>query len=396
MSITFLFGSGADSDYCRSLPSGAAFSSALLTDQYKKQRQCISPGRSNHHSLVRPNSINVFLKTIEAYQSKAEEVLGKECVEKCINYYNSHKNELRDEIHKMCKEWYSAITKENDSEIRNFFLNYAAFFDTLDVKFNSLRSIPLNDNACRVVNAYITIFVLMLHALYVIDDDFEWSWGSIFQLLDRNYDCLTTPPQKLTYYQAVADSNLHCNVVTTNYTDIARYVTKKDSTIYLHGKMTWFEDYKNLTIYDCCKEKERMLALENNENIFPFILIPSGVKPLICKKQIEEFHKFIGALSESDTLCVVGYRFNSEDNHINSIIVEWLRESGKQLIYFNYDNCLHFSDIALFEPFSRCQVAYDVQEGLTIPSNTDIIDIPINKATSISAFKCYLDQCTTK
>ena len=347
MKITFLFGSGADSDYCNRLPSGAAFSSALLTDRYKKQRQCISPGKSNHHSLVRSNSVNVFLKTIEAYPNKATEALGSDCVERCIDYYNSHKSELREYVHNMCKEWYDSILKESDSEARKFFLNYAAFFDALDVKFNSLRSIPLNDNACRVVNAYITIFILMLHSLYDIGDDFDWSWKNIFELLEQDYDCLREQPNKLTYYQALALSNLQCNVVTTNYTSIAQKATRRDNTIYLHGKMTWFEDYQNLTIYDCDNGDEKEIALHNKGTLFPFILIPSGVKPLICKRQIEEFHKFISVLNDSETLCVVGYRFNSEDNHINSIIADWLRNCEKRVTFFikghNYTLLPHYT-----------------------------------------------------
>ena len=66
-------------------------------------------------------------------------------------------------------------------------------------------------------------------------------------------------------------------------------------------------------------------------------MIPSGVKPLICKKQINEFKKFSDNLDKSDYLAIVGYNLNSEDNHINSIISSWLRENEKhKVIYLNY------------------------------------------------------------
>lgn len=34
-----------------------------------------------------------------------------------------------------------------------------------------------------------------------------------------------------------------------------------------------------------------------------------------------------------DCLVVVGYRFNSEDNHINSVIADWLENSNGKLLY---------------------------------------------------------------
>lgn len=89
--------------------------------------------------------------------------------------------------------------------------------------------------------------------------------------------------------------------------------------------MTWFEDIKQLMIYDCADDEERKNIISNSKNIIPFILIPSGVKPIICSKQIKAFKNFIDVLNSSDFLVVVGYKFNSEDNHINSIINEWLK-----------------------------------------------------------------------
>ena len=77
----------------------------------------------------------------------------------------------------------------------------------------------------------------------------------------------------------------------------------------------------------------------------PFILIPSGIKPIICTKQVESFHKFIDNLQQSDVLCVVGYKFNSEDNHINAIITEWLHNRGKKLVYFNYNRDVDFEKL---------------------------------------------------
>ena len=394
MAITFLFGSGADTDYCEKLKSGASFSAALLKDCYKKERKQLLAEKSSQYSLVRSNSVNVFLKTIETYQMEAMQLLDKDVVDICVDYYNSHKSELQEEVHQMCKEWYDLVTREEECEVRNFFLEKAAFFDSLDVKFNSLRNIPFNNNANRVINAYVTIFILMMYSLYTFDDDFYWSWENVFNKLEQKYDCLLNEKREKTYYQEIVDKNIDCHVVTTNYTNIAEKVLKKEDTIYLHGKLTWFEDYKNLTIYDCNKADERKHALDNQSTIFPFILIPSGVKPLICERQIEEFHRAIDVLKHSNLLCVLGYRFNSEDNHINSIIAEWLRREGKQLIYFNYNDDLYFSKIELFNNFNITKISTSNMKRMTELQNYNIIDISINKDNSVSAFAEFLENIT--
>ena len=394
MAITFLFGSGADTDYCDKLKSGDSFSAALLKDSYKKERKQLLEDKSLQYSLVRPNSVNVFLKTIETYQTEAISILGQDVVSKCVDYYNSHKNELREEVHQMCKEWYSLITSGKEDCVCEFFFKYAAFFDTLDVKFNSLRKIPFNNNANRVINAYVTIFVFMMYSLYTFDDDFKWSWVNVFNKLEQKYDCLLNEKKERTYYQELADKNIECHVVTTNYTNIAEDVLKKEDIIYLHGKLTWFEDYKNLTIYDCNKFDEKKLAIDNQATIFPFILIPSGVKPLICEKQIEEFHRAIDALKQSNLLCVLGYRFNSEDNHINSIIAEWLRREGKRLIYFNFNDDLDFSKYELFKNFNIIKICSNNMKKIIELHNYKIIDISINKDNSISVFADFLEDIT--
>lgn len=141
------------------------------------------------------------------------------------------------------------------------------------------------------------------------------------------------------------ENNCRYFVTTTNYTDYVSEIFGTTNTAYLHGKLKWFEDLKTLQVFDCEDDNEYDKLLEIAETqikskqtrLIPFIMIPSGVKPLICKKQINEFKKFSDDLDKSDYLVIVGYNLNSEDNHINSIISSWLRENEKhKVIYLNY------------------------------------------------------------
>ena len=58
-------------------------------------------------------------------------------------------------------------------------------------------------------------------------------------------------------------------------------------------------------------------------------------------------------LEESENLVVVGYRFNSEDNHINSIIAEWLRGNRHKLIYLNYQESVKLEHLQWLSDFKE-------------------------------------------
>ena len=189
----------------------------------------------------------------------------------------------------------------------------------------------------------------MLKSVYNLGADFSWNYDAVFKKLNEPYD-IPNISNRSTYYSMLKKSKLKSKVATTNYTSLAETKTER-STIYLHGKLTWFEDLTRLTVFDCTDSKEQQLLNKSNR-ILPFILIPSGVKPLICPKQIREFSKFIEELDDTDTLVVVGYKFNSEDNHINSIIADWLRNANKTLIYLNYNDDLSFDNLSWASDFS--------------------------------------------
>lgn len=135
----------------------------------------------------------------------------------------------------------------------------------------------------------------MFEKLYDLEN-FDWNFESIFntlredRVLNISHSC---------YYKTIR--NLNCNVVTTNYTSLAEVLSNK-KTVYLHGKLNWFEDIKGLSVYDCKDKKQREILLKltekNKNSIIPFIFIPSGIKPIICKKQIVEFYDFVTYLEK--------------------------------------------------------------------------------------------------
>lgn len=402
MGCTFFFGAGAESDY--GLGVGASFVEPLLRDGYKEERKALLGPDKVEYSLIYPQSRNIYLQTIEENKEAAELVFKKKIVKTCIEYYQKSSSSKLD-VTKLCKEWYRIITsnkklKNKEEEIKQFFLKNGVFFSSLDEKFNSLRKQPFNNRANRVVNAYFTILILMIEAVYDIPNDFVWDYKNVFDLFQsENYkikfdiDSYYKELAKLLKNGKPGKDNIF--IATTNYTNIVEEVTKKSDVAFLHGKLEWFEDARNLTVYDCANDDERKQAEKNINNIFPFILIPSGVKPIICRKQIEQFKTFINQLDQSNIIFVTGYKFNSEDNHVNSLIGDWLRNPGNRMVYLNYESGLSWNSISWAEGFSKFEKDTEevTQEALSELLLREYKILSVNAKDSIHAIAFFSTVC---
>lgn len=423
LDMVVFFGSGADTDYCPGLKSGADFNEALINSKYNEQIKALIGKKYSYYSILHQNSVDVYLQTIYEKTDEANKVFKEEKVNKICSYYETkHKikdiendeknkeetvdnnddsgadnikdvckifynilnnkdlNEKYENIKDICKESCKEFCNDCDSDsceyrdkdeitqmrcrIKKFFLSNLIFFDSLDEKFNSLRYVGENkiaSNTKRIKKVYFTVYFTILDWLYDFVKDFKGEQNGFDKLYKEVRKDITKKfaVSDKSYYKVLSNSGLNYQIVTTNYTNLAeKHGKKNDScneTIYLHGKLTWFEDLKNLTVYDCADEDElKKLKKVDKKHIIPFILIPSGVKPLICQKQIECFHQFIEALSKTKILLVVGYKFNSEDNHVNSLIAEWLRKDvDNKMIYLNFNEEVDFKNMAWSDMLSK-------------------------------------------
>ena len=355
MGISFLFGAGTDSVY--GICKGASFAEPLLLGKYAEERKKMLGDSVGAYRLLYPQSKKIYLQTIISNQDEAREIFDRTFVDKCVEYYNKdyaeeNSKDIRAEFDDYFKNWYKMITEKRfvhkycDQRVYDFFLNKAVFFDSLDEKMNDLRNNPLHTNGKRMINAYATIFIMMINQLYDIPVGYSWTYPDLFLTL-RNSTLGKVKFDIQSYYKILRELldvyalKKDVYFTTTNYTEIAERVLDKEIT-YLHGNLNWFEDYEHLRVYDCKKEDDYQQALNHTERMIPFILIPSGIKPIICTRQIESFYNFVNNLNCSDILCIIGYKFNSEDNHINAIIAEWLQKKNKKLVYFNYKGDVAF------------------------------------------------------
>ena len=402
----FLFGSGADTDAIDSLDSGNAFAEILILNKFSKEIKQITNIKAEKYKIIYPTSKKIYVQTImnyydkntDTFSSEVIDIFGEKRLKKVKNYYfNKKKN---DNISGLCKRWYNLLTREKakNSKEREFFLDKAILFDTLDEKFNSLRNndLDLDNNAKRVIVAYWNVYLLIFTKLYRISVDEELSYEKIFEILEKN--SFEEEIKKKCYYNILKKSNLEYKddyfISTANYTSILSKKFGDEKISWLHGRLNWFEDLKTLRVYDCFKEKDTILEnIKNGHTVIPFILISSGVKPLICKKQIKQFSKFIDDLEKCNRLVTIGYRFNSEDNHINSIVGEWLSTNkNNQLISYSFNNNIDMKKLSWLPCHNKKNLKEIDFNDNRILNDKQVTCVGINKDNSTEAFEKLIKE----
>ena len=406
----FLFGSGADTDAIDSLDSGNAFASTLILNKYSKQIKQIANMDAGTYRIIYSRNKKIYVQTImnyydkntDTFSSKAINIFGNEKLKKIKNYFSGEKED--NDINDLCKHWYELLTEEKaanseeEKKERDFFLENAILFGTLDEKFNSLRNndLDLDNNAKRVIVAYWNVYLLIFTKLYRISADEELSYEKIFEILEKN--SFEEEIKKKCYYKILKESNLEYNddyfISTANYTSILGETFGDEKISWLHGRLNWFEDLKTLRVYDCTEGKDTILEnIKNGHTVIPFILISSGVKPLICKKQIKQFSKFIDDLEKCNRLVTIGYRFNSEDNHINSIVGEWLSTNkNNQLISYSFNNNIDMKKLSWLPCHSKENLKEIDFNDNRILNDKQVTCVGINKDNSTEAFEKLIKE----
>lgn len=131
------------------------------------------------------------------------------------------------------------------------------------------------------------------------------------------------------YYSIIKKFNNNIKtVVTTNYTSICDRILGK-KCIHIHGSMLEFENLKT-------KEIKKINKFNDNDIIFPYILIQSGIKAIIHPQQIKFLYDAYKSLSSSKYVIVLGYTFSCDDEHIINMFREILKKNNVRLVYLKY------------------------------------------------------------
>lgn len=116
---------------------------------------------------------------------------------------------------------------------------------------------------------------------------------------------------------------------TSNYTNLVTSTGCKD-IFFLNGSLTEFYDpYKN-----------EIVEKDHDSLKVPFLFTQSGTKPLTSIKMSRRYIDFFDKCVEADRIVVLGYGFNSDDGHINTLLRSLVDDHGKTIDVVDYQ-CLN-------------------------------------------------------
>ncbi|WP_434793973.1 hypothetical protein TPDSL_05230 [Terrisporobacter petrolearius] len=186
------------------------------------------------------------------------------------------------------------------------------------------------------------------HYLYCPKD--EWAKFckiNIFLLSVRKYiveqlgDTNNIKPEG--YYhdliQAIDRNQLYTTTIaTTNYNVFIHEVIKKD-ICYLNGSTgMWYDPYLNRI-----GSKEE-LSVKEEHFIVPLIFTQSGTKPMTSIEMSKQYVKMYDDFKDSDKICIIGFGFNPDDEHINGILRTLIDIDNKQVIVVDLNDGRNIDD----------------------------------------------------
>ena len=218
---------------------------------------------------------------------------------------------------------------------------------------------------------------------YIMSPKTEWpKFTKMFLFLSAAYNAITSKEhtlsdealQKNSYYKDIIDELKKANasveikaLASTNYHDYYGRLVKllneseiKDGTLdeasleekfgkvmRLNGGVgEFYNPYKNsLVKREPVKTTTKQDKQNNKQNLFlyqdqlvtPFFFTQSGIKPITAIDVSCLYTEMYSKFKESDIIVVIGFNFNSDDNHINTIIRDLVENHNKTLVIVTVD-----------------------------------------------------------
>lgn len=253
----------------------------------------------------------------------------------------------------------------------------------LDEKFHTLIS-PRDlgpENFWAVVDAYTRAYLALISEMIAdksIENKYKWILENPIDAYDSIIEFCRKNANKESYYKVIKElkDKYDFKIITTNYTPLVDEITGlRKQVAHVHGKLNWFESPREWKVYDIkCYKNNLKIKLPEDEILFPYIFIQSGIKPIVEEKIIKKYNRAIRYFYKVQKLIILGYRINYDDNHINSIIRNRI-VSRKKVIYLKYDKNVTDEDL-----FNRLRLDKNQYKD-------DLIIKCISDENSISIFK---------
>ena len=203
----------------------------------------------------------------------------------------------------------------------------------------------------------INIFLLSVRK-YIIDQ-----LGDISQISNDGY--------YHDLYNVIIDNIIEVSTVaTTNYNVFIRDVIGKD-ICYLNGSTDiWYDPYINRI-----GSREELLYKEEHF-LVPLIFTQSGTKPMTSIEMSRKYVDMYDSFNDSDCICIVGFGFNKDDEHINGILRRLIDIDNKTIIVIDLNNGI-----------SSDQVKENIVNKLKITNDNNLEVILVDRERTIEGVK---------
>lgn len=121
-------------------------------------------------------------------------------------------------------------------------------------------------------------------------------------------------------------------IATTNYNSLIADILGNEIA-YMNGSTEeWYDPYINRI---GTKEK---LQKEENHFLVPLIFTQSGTKPMTAIEMSIRYVTTYEAFKKSDIICIVGFGFNKDDEHINGLFRSLIEDYDKKIVVVEKEN----------------------------------------------------------
>ncbi|NLA25841.1 MAG: hypothetical protein GX878_00440 [Firmicutes bacterium] len=351
---------------------------AIVQKAYDKYRKCRS--RDSEVSKVE-NSIDSILKVL--YMLSLNDALKLEEIKDINEFWEINRNLKSDLYYRLFEgvenkksekddvgfEQYDALSKDDKNFIASFVRNNLKYYGVIEQDFSTIinpqRAGPVK--FWRLVNYFWSAFFSILKPMlklsskyrHLVDDEnlnYEELLNTsvdgrpflievLQHLVSDDYleEC-TNKVKKKSYYAVLREESKKGNVpidfvLTTNYTPYVKTLgledKKNNKYCYLAGSVFQFEFPYELRTIDV---RDNASEIKSSDLVFPYIMTQAPVKPIIESRLIGEYSKAINHLNGCDLLIILGYSLGENDNHINSLLREYITKPGRKMLICHYYN----------------------------------------------------------
>lgn len=331
---TVFFGAGAESMF--DVSGGKDFAKRVLGINTSQMDQAISEfyKKLNLSNEWYPD---YYLKKWEE-KDLLKAAVKKAVLDKAIKF--DKKKDYEQEVENRI----ALLSSGNESEKNNIIDKYTSYMGLLDERFHTLI-------APQALGPYKfwSVVTCYTRAYLSIIAEILYGTGAEDVQTDTYIDMLNDPQKtmckvreackydkrfaKECYYDFLQNRS-DISVVTSNYTPLCEIKSdmSKDKIAYVHGRLGLFESPFEWRVYDAESD-----TLPNDQLLFPYLFIQSGVKPIVESTQVNELSKMLDFFRKSEKIIVVGYRINADDNHLNGFFRKMIID-GKEFIFLDFEN----------------------------------------------------------